>query len=175
MIYLNTERISQLLAIITLVVSGCNHMHPHVIEPAKIICITLTMASYTRDRMKETHLPSRQFYFPTLEVYNSEGLLSYLSHDSYQNSRILQRLSTGSFSPMPIFNAARLSQIVTDVPELNRMRVAILSRHLPIILSISLSGCGGCEMQDAELESLEPTLLRRSITTLIIHVIPPPD
>jgi hypothetical protein len=151
MSYPKFAHILLLFSIVALIAWGCTHARPRVPATAEIISTTLTMASYTNARMPETNLPTKQFYFPTLEVYSGAGILVYVSHDAYRNSRTLEELSEGSFLRVSNSNSAPLSQVVTDIPAFNSRRAEILARHMPAVISISLDECGGCQVQDAAL------------------------
>jgi len=135
---------------------------------------TLTMESYTRDRLAELNGPFKQFYFPTLEIYNSDGVLSYKSHNSYHNVQALQELVTGTWVAIPQEGAARLARVVADIPDFRATGSAVSSRHSATVLSVSLAGCGGCEMQDVVLDELRSRLAARSVAILTVHVLERP-
>ncbi len=150
--------------------TSCNDHRPQIGTSAEIISTTLTMDSYTRARMPEIKNSIGRFYFPTLEIYNSMGILSYQSHDSYHNAQVLQQLATGSWPSTSISDSANLSRVVADIPGFNAKKDGILSRHLPTVLSVSLGGCEGCEFQDSALSTLQARLIQRSVNILIVHV-----
>lgn len=112
-------------------------------------------------------------YFPTLEVFDSNGQLIYQGHNAVQNANAVRQMPAYLSGLKAIPNAARLDQVTTGLMRLPQ-RASILASHQPTIVSVFLQDCHSCSLQeDALVSTRVQELARQGINLIVIHVTRP--
>jgi len=115
----------------------------------------------------------QEFPFPSLEIYNSSGLLIYASTNPSRNVRMLQDLPSSLHGLQPIPEGTPLARLVEAIPKFEAKEKEILQAHRPAVVSVDLAGCEGCSVQAAALASNTNRLRIQSFDVLLIHVAQP--
>jgi len=122
------------------------------------------------DRAHASGSGDEMFVFPSLEVYNSSGLLVYTSTNSTRNVKMLQNLSDGLRHFQPVPAEMPLVKLVEAFPEFQAREEELLRGHHPAVVSVDLAGCEGCSIQAEALDAMKGELREQSFNLLLIHV-----
>ncbi len=141
-------------------------------QTGKYAEIVLTLSQYSKARSLALLNGSESFYFPELDIFNPDGELVYGRNHSIENARILRNLPSILKNPHTADQSYKLSAFVKALPATQQNRVAMLvSARQPLLFSVLLGQCAGCEAQEIALDSVKQQLLDQGISILIIHVV----
>lgn len=109
-------------------------------------------------------------YFPSLQVYDKDGRLVYVSNDAYNNSRFINDLPLQLSTLHPIPQARLLSDVAGEIPDLNSHIHPILANHSFTILAVSMDGCHACSTQESTLDASMNAIISRGINVISLQV-----
>jgi hypothetical protein len=155
--------LATLTAVILLTSFGCGR------KEGVSISTSLSLTSYAAANSHGN--PEAEFLFPQLEIYDESGNLIYSSHEAVENARILRGLPDSIQILRPKPGAARLEEIMEQMPGFRARKGEILGQHRVSVLSVFLQDCYACSIQEKALGGAdEQRLLDRGINLLVIRV-----
>jgi hypothetical protein len=171
----NTERAHgfvavTLTAILLLGPFGCGLKHGGADANGVLISTSLPLPLYVQAGSHGSAGKGPQIFFPQFEIYDESGDLTYSSHESIENARILKELPGGIQSLKPNLEAPHLAEIMDAIPDFRARKVKILAQRRVSILSVFLENCHACTVQEDALGDAEHRLLDNGINLLVLRV-----
>ena len=102
-----------------------------------------------------------------LEIYNPDGALVYVSHESMTNAQVLREFPKSVKNLPPMNEAPFLEKLVEQIPDFNLRKQEILGKEKLVILSISLQDCEGCAAQEHALDEVRQSLLQQQAVAIL--------
>jgi hypothetical protein len=135
-----------------------------------LLSVTLPAKAYMMDRVRASGSGEQELVFPSLQIYNSSGLLVYKDANSTRNVNVLESLPFSMRGLQPIQGEAPLVRLVEAIPEFQTRKDDIVRGQCPTVVSVDLAGCEGCSVQTEALDAMTADLRMQPMNVLFIHV-----
>ena len=108
--------------------------------------------------------------FPTLELYDGAGFLLYRGVDENKNLEMLESLPQNLPTMKRIGSTSTLRASLEKVPEFKARMPRVAGRRRYFLVSIGLTGCGSCAIQDKAIARLRQRVRRTRLDMLTLDL-----
>jgi hypothetical protein len=132
----------------------------------------MSMPTYVAFRTQASSGNEKNFDFPLLEVFNSEGLLVYRSREALVNTAFLSSPVSSIEATQPLHPVVQANTFLKWLP-LGGDESRTFGPGKTMVLSTTLEGCEACEVQDTAVNKFHTRLSDQAVDLIEIRVSSP--
>ena len=135
-----------------------------------LIKTKLPLGFYLHSAMASNGRDSRVIEFPTVQVYDASGNLTFESHGLEDNASLLEHFASRESGLHPIPKTVSLTAAIDGLSGLHDQQHAIFRTKRPTVVVIFLEGCDACSVLGETLVRHQAELLDKGENLILLTV-----